>query len=86
MSSGSTDSPASLYGPASLSLGVVAFLATVLSGYLGIAVPLLAGCLAVTFGVLGLVNGTNRGKCVIGLVGGAVGFLYPVYLMIALSM
>ncbi|MFI5635402.1 hypothetical protein ACIA8E_39875 [Streptomyces sp. NPDC051664] len=86
MATGSTDTPASLYGPASLVLGIASAVATVISGFIGLAIPLLTGCLAVTFAILGLVQRINRGQCAIGLVGGAIGVLYPVFLIGALSM
>lgn len=86
MPTSSNDSPASLYGPASLVLGIASAVAAALSGFIGLAIPLLAGVLAVVFGVLGLVSKIRRGQCVIGLIGGAVGVLYPVFLIAALSM
>ncbi|KUJ67380.1 hypothetical protein ACZ90_28260 [Streptomyces albus subsp. albus] len=44
------DSPATLYGPASVGLGYVAVVASVFSRFIGIAFAPLAGVLAVTFG------------------------------------
>ncbi|MFI8995704.1 hypothetical protein [Streptomyces sp. NPDC053542] len=85
MAVGSADSPASLYGPVSIVLGVASVVAAGLSGFIGLAVPLLAGILAVVFGVLGLVSKIKRGQCVFGLVGGAIGVLYPAFLIAALS-
>ncbi|WP_055489832.1 hypothetical protein [Streptomyces sp. TP-A0356] len=85
MATGSTDTPASLYSPASLGLGIASTVAAVFSGYIGLAIPLLAGSLAVTFALLGLAGKINRKQCVIGLIGGAVGVLYPVSLIVALS-
>ncbi|MFK4223655.1 hypothetical protein [Streptomyces sp. NPDC019890] len=85
MATGATDSPATLYGPVSLVLGTVALIAAVFSGFVGIAIPLLAGSLAVTFGVVGLVNKLNRGQCAIGLATGSLGVLYPVLLVAALN-
>lgn len=70
-----SDSPATLYGPASLGLGFVALCASVFSGFIGIAFALLAGALAVTFGLLGLSGGFNRGQCVGGLLLGSVGVI-----------
>lgn len=85
MANGSTDSPAALYAPVSLTLGIVSVVATVLGGYVGIAFPLLTGSLAVTFAVFGLVRGISRSRCAAGLVGGAVGVLYPLILFTMLS-
>ncbi|MER7107933.1 hypothetical protein [Streptomyces sp. NPDC000229] len=85
MATGATDSPATLYGPVSIVLGTVALITAVFSGYLGIAIPLLAGSLAVTFAALGLGSKLNRGQCAIGLATGALGVLYPVFLVAAFS-
>ncbi|NEB40757.1 hypothetical protein [Streptomyces sp. SID14515] len=65
--------PATLYGPVSLGLGVVALVAAFFLGIFAI----LAGSLAVTFGVLGLISGYSRPQCLAGLVLGAAGVLYP---------
>ncbi|MCP9988321.1 hypothetical protein LUX01_18155 [Streptomyces sudanensis] len=81
MTTGSEDGPASLYGPVSLALGVLALLGAVSAGFLGIAIPLLSGSLAVTFGLLGLGRGVARGRCAVGLATGALGVLYPVLLV-----
>ncbi|MFD1273688.1 hypothetical protein ACFQ51_24185 [Streptomyces kaempferi] len=81
----SADSPAALYGPVSLGLGIVALIAVALSGFIGIAIPLLASSLAVTFGILGLTRGPHRGRSVIGLATGSVGVLYPVFAIIAFA-
>ncbi|MFJ6510428.1 hypothetical protein ACIQMO_09315 [Streptomyces sp. NPDC091406] len=70
---GTVESPATLYGPVSLGLGVVALVAAFFLGIFAV----LAGSLAVTFGVLGLISGFNRTQCLAGLVLGAVGVLYP---------
>lgn len=85
MPTASKDSPASLYAPVSLVLGIIAAVATAISAFVGIAVPLLAGSLAVTFAILGLVYRTNRASSLVGLIGGAVGVLYPVFLVSTLS-
>ncbi|MBB1245211.1 hypothetical protein GL263_16765 [Streptomyces durbertensis] len=75
-----TDTPATLYGPVSLGFGVIAVIAAFLLGPFGV----LAGSLAVTFGILGLVGRikVNRLPCAIGLVTGAFGVLYPVSLLL----
>ncbi|MFE3071802.1 hypothetical protein [Streptomyces sp. NPDC059247] len=73
MAAGTTESPATLYGPVSLGLGIAALIAAFFLGIFGI----LAGSLAIVFGVLGLISKINRGKCAIGLATGAVGVLYP---------
>ncbi|NJP50131.1 hypothetical protein HCJ93_08610 [Streptomyces sp. SBST2-5] len=78
MATGSADSPATLYGPVSLVLGVLALLAAVFAGFIGIAFPLLFGCLAVTFALLGLGRRLNRRQCFIGLVLGALSVVYPI--------
>ncbi|MEU1122835.1 hypothetical protein ABZ371_04425 [Streptomyces sp. NPDC005899] len=75
------DSPASLYGIASLVLGLMALLTAVLVNYVGIAFPLLLGCLAVTFAVLGLTKRLSRGRCIVGLVTGGFGVLYCAFLL-----
>lgn len=85
MPTASKDSPASLYGPVSLVLGIIALAAIAIGAFAGIAIPLLAGSLASTFAILGLVNRNNRPACLIGLIGGAVGLLYPVLVMSALT-
>ncbi|MFF5334728.1 hypothetical protein [Streptomyces sp. NPDC013181] len=73
--SSDTETPAALYGPVSLGLGVIAVIAAFLFGVFGI----LAGSLAVTFGILGLAGKTkaNRTQCAVGLATGAFGVLYP---------
>ncbi|OEJ98261.1 hypothetical protein J116_020910 [Streptomyces thermolilacinus SPC6] len=85
MTTGSADSPATLYGPVSLLLGVLALITAVFAGFLGIAIPFLFGSLAVTFALLGLARGLNRGQCAIGLTTGALSVLYPVFLVGALG-
>ncbi|MFJ2610223.1 hypothetical protein ACIO13_35480 [Streptomyces sp. NPDC087425] len=80
-----TDTPATLYGPVSLLLGVAAAVAAALSGVIGIAIPLLAGALAVTFGLLGLAHRLNRGFSVAGVATGSLGVLYPVFLVALLG-
>lgn len=85
MATGSADSPATLYGPVSLVLGVVALITAAFAGFLGIAIPLLFGSLAVTFALLGLARKLNRGQCAIGLVAGSLSVLYPIFLTAALS-
>ncbi|MHC5904084.1 hypothetical protein ACVNF4_09305 [Streptomyces sp. S6] len=77
----SNDSPATLYGPVSLVLGLVAAVTAALSGFIGIAIPLLTGALAVTFGLLGLTRRLNRGLSAAGAATGAVGVLYPVFVV-----
>ncbi|WP_149549651.1 hypothetical protein [Streptomyces marokkonensis] len=81
--SGSTDSPATLYGPVSLVLGTAALVAAVFAGLLGIAIPLLFGSLALTFALLGLGRGLNRVQCGVGLATGALSVLHPVLLAAA---
>ncbi|MFF3892142.1 MULTISPECIES: hypothetical protein [Streptomyces] len=85
MSTGSADSPATLYGPVSVVLGSAALLAAVFAGFVGIAIPLLFGSLAVTFALLGLGRGLNRGQCALGLATGSLSVLYPIFLVAALS-
>lgn len=81
----SADSPAALFGPVSLVLGVVALIAAALSGFVGIAIPLLAGSLAVTFGILGLARSPHRGRSAIGLATGSLSVLYSVSLVVAFT-
>ncbi|MCZ2527686.1 hypothetical protein [Streptomyces sp. HB2AG] len=85
MTTGSTDSPASLYGPVSLVLGTVALATAVFAAYVGFAIPLLCGSLAATFGVLGLTARTRRVQCAVGLTTGGLAVLYFVALMVAFS-
>ncbi|GGV42364.1 hypothetical protein [Streptomyces spectabilis] len=69
-------SAATLYGPVSLGLGVAAATASVFSAYTGIAFALLAGVLAVTFGLLGLASGFKRNQSLAGLLIGSVGVVF----------
>ena len=85
MSTGTNDTPASLHGPVSLFFGIAAVVTTAAIGVAGFAVPLLAAPFAITFGVLGLVSGTNRKQCSAGLVGGGASVLYLAYLIIGMS-
>jgi succinate-acetate transporter protein len=85
MPTGPTDPRASLYGSVSLVLGIASAVAAVLISWVGVALPLLFGSLAVTFAVLGLVHKINRRKCAIGLISGAAGVLYPVFLLCAVG-
>ncbi|MFJ9667513.1 hypothetical protein ACIRPP_23345 [Streptomyces sp. NPDC101219] len=74
MATGTTESPATLYGPVSLFFGVVGLVLAFFLGFFGI----LAGALAVTFGVLGLVSKAGkRTQCALGLATGAVAVLFP---------
>ncbi|MFI8092587.1 hypothetical protein ACIF9R_30405 [Streptomyces sp. NPDC086080] len=83
MATGSTDSPATLYGPVSLVLGTAAAVTVVFAGLLGMAISLVFGSLAVTFALLGLRHGLHRVQCGIGLATGSLGALYPVLLVAA---
>lgn len=83
MATGSADSPATLYGPASLALGTAALAAAVFAGLLGIALPLLFGSLAVTFALLGLGRGLHRVQCAVGLTTGSLSLAYPMLLVAA---
>ncbi|MFD6322755.1 hypothetical protein ACFWOL_07725 [Streptomyces sp. NPDC058442] len=85
MTTGSADSPATLYGPVSAVFGSAALLAAVFAGFLGLAIPLLFGSLAVTFALLGLARGLHRGQCAIGLVTGSLSVLYPIFLTASLA-
>ncbi|MFJ3327933.1 hypothetical protein ACIPMT_26155 [Streptomyces griseus] len=73
--------PATLYGPVSLGFGVIALIAAFFLGFFA----LLAGSLAITFGVLGLISGYNRPQCLAGLVLGAVGVLHPLSFLFAFT-
>ncbi|MEU7569403.1 hypothetical protein [Streptomyces fradiae] len=86
MTTGSADSPATLYGPVSALLGILALVTAVFAGFLGIAIPFLFGSLAVTFALLGLARRLNRGQCAVGLTTGALGVLYPIFLAGALGL
>ncbi|MEU9293815.1 hypothetical protein [Streptomyces sp. NPDC048266] len=81
MATGTTESPATLYGPVSLGLGVAALIAAFFLGVFGI----LAGSLAITFGILGLISNANRAQCAIGLVTGAFGVLYPLSFLLVFT-
>ncbi|MBB1254740.1 hypothetical protein [Streptomyces alkaliterrae] len=82
---GSTDSPATLYGPVSLALGVVALLTAVFVGVIGPAVPLLAGSLAATFGGFGLSRAQRRTLPALGLALGGASFLYVFFLLMTFA-
>ncbi|MFE0877865.1 hypothetical protein ACFW4X_23925 [Streptomyces smyrnaeus] len=77
-----SDSPASLYGRASLVLGVIALVTLALGNHVGIGIPLLTGSLAVTFGIMGLYQRLNRVQCVIGLTTGGLAVLSLATLLI----
>lgn len=81
MTTGATDSPASLYGSASLAFGILGLITAVLVSYVGIAFPVLFGALGVTFGALGLARRLHRVRCTVGLVTGALALLYFVLLL-----
>ncbi|AWW43030.1 hypothetical protein ADL00_16240 [Streptomyces sp. AS58] len=81
MATGTTESPATLYGPLSLGFGVVALIAAFFLGFFGI----LAGSLAITFGILGLIGTVNRTQCAIGLTTGAIGVLYPLSFLLVFT-
>ncbi|MFJ5841919.1 hypothetical protein ACIQGO_35125 [Streptomyces shenzhenensis] len=81
MTTGATDSPASLYGSASLAFGVLGLITAVLVSYVGIAFPVLFGALGVTFGALGLAKRLHRVRCTVGLATGALALLYFVFLL-----
>jgi hypothetical protein len=85
MTTESTASAASLYGVVSLVLGTLALITAVLAGYAGIAIPLLLGSLAVTFGTLGLIKRLNRVQCTVGLTTGGLAVIYPVFLLATFS-
>ncbi|MEU9087478.1 hypothetical protein [Streptomyces sp. NPDC048357] len=53
--------------------------AAVFSGGLGIAIPVLAASLAVTFALVGLGHRMSRIQCVTGLVTGSLGVAWPVF-------
>ncbi|WP_432054396.1 hypothetical protein [Streptomyces sp. bgisy022] len=80
MTSGGTESPATLYGPVSLFFGLLGLALAFFLAFFGI----LAGALAVTFGVLGLVSGAGRRALpAVGLVTGTVAVLGPLVLLLA---
>ncbi|GGX80467.1 hypothetical protein GCM10010358_38550 [Streptomyces minutiscleroticus] len=81
MTTGATDSPAALYGNASLVFGVLGLITAVIVGYVGLAFPVLFGALGVTFGALGLAKRLHRARCVTGLTTGALALLYLVFLL-----
>ncbi|WP_030588164.1 hypothetical protein [Streptomyces anulatus] len=81
MGTGTDESPATLYGPVSLGLGVLALIAAFFFGIFAI----LAGSLAITFGVLGLISRFNRSQCIAGLSMGAVGVLFPLSFLFAFT-
>jgi hypothetical protein len=81
MGTGTIDSPATLYGPVSLGLGIVALIAAFFLGIFAI----LAGSLAITFGVLGLISKFSRTQCLAGLAMGAVGVSYPLSFLFAFT-
>ncbi len=81
MGTGTVESPATLYGPVSLGLGVLALAATFFLGVFAV----LAGSLAITFGVLGLVKKFNRTQCLTGIAAGAVGVLLPLSFLLVFT-
>ncbi|MET9923487.1 MULTISPECIES: hypothetical protein [unclassified Streptomyces] len=83
MATGTSESPATLYAPVSIGLGVIALASTFFLGILAT----LAGLLAITFGILGLVSQAevNRIQCGIGLAAGVVGVLFPVWFLFVYS-
>lgn len=85
MTSGATDTPASLYGGVSSVLGFVALITVALVAYVGIAIPLLCGSLAVTLASLGLNKHLNRALCAVGLGTGGAAVLYVLFLLFAFS-
>ncbi|MGI5485041.1 hypothetical protein [Streptomyces lavendofoliae] len=80
-----TDDAASLYGRTSLVLGVLAVMAAVFIGYVGVAFPLLFGSLALTFGTTGLIKRVNRVQCTIGATAGGAAVLYLIFLLATFS-
>ncbi|KPI04371.1 hypothetical protein OK074_4688 [Actinobacteria bacterium OK074] len=83
MTTGPVDTPARAYGPVALVFGIVAAVSAAFLGIAGIGIPVLAGALAVTFGVLGLNHNLRRAQCVVGIVTGAAGALYVIALLSA---
>ncbi|MGX9230170.1 hypothetical protein ACWV95_35930 [Streptomyces albus] len=81
---GAKDSPASLYGPVSLVLGIIALLSAVFPPGFGV-VSLLCGSLGVTLAVMGLRTRLNRGKCLIGLVTGGTPVLFLLWVVVVAS-
>ncbi|MEV8031423.1 hypothetical protein [Streptomyces sp. NPDC086182] len=69
------DTAASAYGPVALVLGIASTAAAALIAFVGLAIPLLTGLLAVTFGILGITRKLHRKQSLIGLIGGSVGVL-----------
>ncbi|CAL9647468.1 hypothetical protein [Streptomyces albus] len=81
---GAKDSPASLYGPVSLVLGIISLLSAVFPPGFGVA--LLCGSLGVTLAVMGLRTRLRRGMCLIGLVTGGIPVLFWLSLVVVASM
>ncbi|MFD8206733.1 hypothetical protein ACFV2S_10055 [Streptomyces sp. NPDC059695] len=79
MTSEPHNSPATLYGPASLLFGVLGLVATLFAGVAGGGIPLLTASLAITFALLGLGRGMNRAQCVTGLVTGGIPLAWLVF-------
>lgn len=75
----------SLYGRTSLALGVLALIATVFIGYVGIAFPLLFGSLALIFGTTGLIKRVDRVQCASGATAGGAAVLYLIFLLATFS-
>lgn len=86
MGTESTRNPNTLYGPVSLVFGIVSVVTTVLGDFVGSGISVVAGSLAVTFAIFGLVNRVRRVLCVIGLVSGAASVLCFLWLIVALGM
>ncbi|MCD0449374.1 hypothetical protein LO762_09250 [Actinocorallia sp. API 0066] len=76
MATGTAGTAVTAYGPVSLVFGVGSVITLALVEYVGLGIPLLAGLLAVTFGIFGLVNGIRRAQSVLGLTSGSVSVVY----------
>ncbi|MET7639743.1 hypothetical protein [Streptomyces sp. NPDC005438] len=89
MTTNADRSPATLYGGASLALGVLALLGAVFVGVAGLGLPLLCGSLAGVFGALGLGSGfrgvLHRRYSALGLGAGVVAVLYLGFLVTTLG-
>ncbi|NSC25456.1 hypothetical protein FM076_31615 [Streptomyces albus subsp. chlorinus] len=85
MTDDARDSPASLYGPVSLTLGLISLIGLAV-GFAGLAFTVLSGGLAATFGVLGLRGRVRRVQCAIGLATGGITVLVLITLLFLWSL
>ncbi|MBB1260145.1 hypothetical protein [Streptomyces alkaliterrae] len=70
------DNPATLYGPVSLFLGLIAFAGVTAYGFFALFFALPAGGLAAALGGLGLAGGYRQAQSAVGFATGLASVLY----------